>query len=628
MAVDYNDKIKEIHNDYYSALGKFANIERLIKSVDLEIKSEDSEEVKKLKVAQTNEILVDLGRVGEMAFKYLIRLEQINAYPNQPLDQFQKDALFKKGPLKSYGQRKSIAESSIQTLVDYTDVNNQPLHNFDYLFMFIETMMPDIAAKFNKTIEYRLSSKLVEQMPNYDFYDNEYIVFPEETYYAIIDQETSVTKREELKKLRRETIKQSGDVFTRLRYFANNPHDKTFNIYDVYALMQDVIFFIELIYQNNDDLNVNLEIAYARKMLVENPSLVDRPINDALDIMEFPRIKNNPRVIADFLYYSKEYSFEELKDVANDTRIDINDYVLVLCNALTKADIDFFLSHNIRDYDDMAGIMTKRGNKSFAQLLNDHRYTLDEIKSIASTIEADKYQNLMLLKWMSPETVKALNANPVIRDFLLANEKLFNVLPGQRPYGISELFIFDLVSTDVITNNPRLLYSCDESQYVIYGEISNFLLRKNPSFESVINKSNAYPDMWIEHVKENCEIFKDCPQVLERLPLFLDGEDHKKILDILIMNGLDVDNIKTLDTTVFCIPFVLFNTITSAMIKNGQSIIVDNNMNPLFFEYIDQMINNLNGSKTESKKEHNYQNKRKSLIDIPADEPIYRYELG
>jgi len=628
MAVDYDRKLEEIHNDYYSALGKFANIEKLIISKDYDIKPGDNDLTKKIKEAQLNEILVDLGRVGEMAFKYLIKLEQLNSYPNQPLEQFQKDALFKKGPLKSYADKKHVSDSDIEPLLDYEDINNQPLHNFDYLFLFIEKLMPTLAEKFYKVIEYRLTSKMIKEMPGFNIVDNEYVVFPEETYYTIIDEKTDEEKKQKLKDLRRDTIKQSGDIFTRLRYFANNPHDKSFNVQDIYELMKDVIFFIEMVHLCDDKLDINIEMAYAKAMLKSDPSLVDRPENEVWEIMNIPKIKDTPRAVADLLYYSKGFTLDQIKAIASDDRIDPVEYVEVLCNGLSQEVIDYFFSQGINDYDDMVAIMVPRGPKNLKILLNTQKYTLDQIKRIAEIIEHKKYNNIILLKYLSYKTIKKLNDYPEIREILLNNEGLFEVLPGAMPFGIAEKFLLDMISTEEVQKNPNLIFSADEDQVTIYSEISNYLLRSSPVYEQTINKSNFFPGMWIEHLRENCELFKDYPNVLSNIPIFLDGDDNKKILDLLIENGFNINNFETLDTTIFCMPYILVQTVIKTLQTAGVPVITSNNINPLYFDYVENILNNLRGTQKDKYKTYNYLGKRKTITKRVHEGPIYRRERG
>jgi glucosamine-6-phosphate deaminase len=57
----------------------------------------------------------------------------------------------------------------------------------------------------------------------------------------------------------RKTIKQSGDIFTRLRYYSNNPQDKEFNIDNIFNTINYFIKYIKIIHTNNDNLDFNLD---------------------------------------------------------------------------------------------------------------------------------------------------------------------------------------------------------------------------------------------------------------------------------------------------------------------------------------------------------------------------------
>ena len=258
MAVDKTLKMEDILSDYYSALAKFENIKLLYEShkENFVINDTDDELTVSIKKAQLNELLVDLGRVGELALKYIIKLKQLELYPNQTIDQFRKEALFKKGQVKNLAIRQKLSEEELEEILNYEDVNNQPFHNFDYLFLIIEKLMPAQATSFNKIIEYSMLSREIQKEPfSKDEKRNfEDVVFPEYTVRPMQDEEEEREVRERIINLRRNTIRESGDIFTRLRYFSNNPHDKEFDFQSIYDLMSDIIMSIKTIHECNDDI--------------------------------------------------------------------------------------------------------------------------------------------------------------------------------------------------------------------------------------------------------------------------------------------------------------------------------------------------------------------------------------
>ena len=351
MAVDKALKMQDILSDYESALAKFENIDFLYQSHKdkFTITEEDDEQTITRKKARLNELLVDLGRVGELALKYIIKLKQLELYPNQTLEQFRKDALFKKGQVKSLALRQHLSEAELNALLNYEDINNQPFHNFDYLFMIIEKLMPEQAASFNKIIEYSMLSREIQKEPfSKDEKRNfEDVVFPEYTVRPMQDEEEEREVRERIINLRRNTIRESGDIFTRLRYFSINPHDKEFDFQSIYDLMKDIIMSIRTIHECNDDVEYDPIEGYAKIMALENPELTYRPAGELRDVFNLYKSKTDAYGLLGLLFSAKDYTFEQLKEITSMKEVQPKDYVTVFCNELKKEDIEFFLQHGI-----------------------------------------------------------------------------------------------------------------------------------------------------------------------------------------------------------------------------------------------------------------------------------------
>ena len=68
----------DIDEDYYGCIGAYENVSLLLKNMSsLKIKSGDTSETKFIKKGRKKDILVDLGRIGELAYKYLLKLKQV-----------------------------------------------------------------------------------------------------------------------------------------------------------------------------------------------------------------------------------------------------------------------------------------------------------------------------------------------------------------------------------------------------------------------------------------------------------------------------------------------------------------------------------------------------------------------
>ena len=82
--VDFDKKIEDIVSDYYKTIGKFNNVSSLISQKVYEFDVHDDDEKRKEKEGQREELLIDLGRIAEMAFKYIIKIRRMELYPNEP----------------------------------------------------------------------------------------------------------------------------------------------------------------------------------------------------------------------------------------------------------------------------------------------------------------------------------------------------------------------------------------------------------------------------------------------------------------------------------------------------------------------------------------------------------------
>ena len=95
----------------------------------------DSEKEKFLKKGNRENILISLGRAGELAFKYLIKLRMIQLYPNEPYEQFiqkirKPSARFIQNELVD--NKHVISQQDADDLIQFQDDNNQKGHNYSY----------------------------------------------------------------------------------------------------------------------------------------------------------------------------------------------------------------------------------------------------------------------------------------------------------------------------------------------------------------------------------------------------------------------------------------------------------------------------------------------------------------
>jgi hypothetical protein len=147
------------------------------------------------------------------------------------------------------------------------------------------------------------------------------------------------------------------------------------------------------------------------------------------------------------------------------------------------------------------------------------------------------------------------------------------------------------LSIDEILENPNAWYGLDTDQLKIYYDISNVLL-KEPANNEIINRINYDFDTIKENIKNNIEYFKDDQKMLCVMPLMLDCEDNQKILNILVKNGLNTNDLKGFDSTIFCFPLKLVELIEKIFSLNNIPLIVNNKVNPFIMNVITIICNN------------------------------------
>lgn len=595
MAVDKALKMQDILSDYESALAKFENIDFLYQSHKdkFTITEEDDEQTITRKKARLNELLVDLGRVGELALKYIIKLKQLELYPNQTLEQFRKDALFKKGQVKSLALRQHLSEEELNALLNYEDINNQPFHNFDYLFMIIEKLMPKQAQNFYKIIEYFMLSREIKKEPlSKDERRNlEDVIFPEYTVRPMMDEEEEQAVRERIINLRRDTIRESGDIFTRLRYFSNNPHDKEFDFKSIYDLMNDIIMSIKTIHECNDDINYDPIEGYGKIMALENPDLVYRPAHELRDIFNLYRSKTDAYGLLGLLFSAKDYQFDEIKEITEMPGINPKDYVTVFCNDLKKEEIEFFLKYGITNYDHMGSISAIKSETAFETFLRavgiKKRLSHAEMLKVAEEIEADKYDNLALFEYLTVKEIQEVNKHPKLLELFKNNIDLLYYLKKltKLVHMNEDTFIKIMSIPEVSKGDINVIKSLFYHQLSTYRNISLPFLNE-PVLREMINQENFYDDMIVEHVKENAEFFDRYPEFEGAIPYMLDPEDNKEILHILRCNGLDILAMKDFDGTIFHVPLRLTKVVLDIMKKHNLPLIEDNQVSKRYYQVL------------------------------------------
>lgn len=210
----------------------------------------------KLVNKRKRQLLIELGRVGEYAIKYLLLVQQIHNYPNQSFDEFKKKTLYsigEKGVRNTYINQYHLDTAILDEILYAKEQHSmQPLHDYSYLFTILEKMYPDVVKRLQETLlleikaQYCLENKLLtkEESSIASFFSC-ISLLP----WLELSEDTSNAYIEDYKKI----MEKSGDAFVRLRYLENNVDNKKYDLNEVMYLLDYLIDFITLTHEYNKD---------------------------------------------------------------------------------------------------------------------------------------------------------------------------------------------------------------------------------------------------------------------------------------------------------------------------------------------------------------------------------------
>ena len=362
----------KILDDYYKCIGAFENCKTIYNEKDkFSLKSEDSEEMKHTKKGREEDLLSELGKVGEKAFKYILGLEYLNTCPNVTPEEF--ELFFRKSSvLKDFARKKGIHDNNpeMTELINYQDDNNQKAHNFDYWYTVMDTITPEYAEKFKTYLQYNyMSNMLIQYCSKYDGFiyeefDEFSLPFRAAICPSMVEEGLESIPKFTLKQLntviiaKRRAIKESGDIFTRLRYSSNNKEKKEFNLDTIYNLIEDIINYIKFIHANKEDLNFNLDISFAKEKAIKYSEILGKSseeINKIFDLQLHP-------LDTDSLIFNKNYTAKGIKEIL-DLGVSKQDLFRVICNSLHANNIKAFNAKGIYDFEEMREILNNEINE-------------------------------------------------------------------------------------------------------------------------------------------------------------------------------------------------------------------------------------------------------------------------
>jgi len=197
---------------------------------------------------------------------------------------------------------------------------------------------------------------------------------------------------------------------------------------------------------------------------------------------------------------------------------------------------------------------------------------------------------LYLLDHISKEAIETLKGYPEVLTFFV-NEFYKNV--NCVSYQYKDNLLKMLLSINEVRENPNAWYGLDIDQIEIYKTVSDLLMYDFLNYQ-IVNIRNLYSSTIKENIINNINAFKDNPKLLCVMPLMLDCDDNKYILDILIKNGLDINDLRGFNSTIFCIPVKLVEVIEKLFAAGNIPMILDNKVHPFVYEVILMIRDNFN----------------------------------
>ena len=394
MSNNYIQNLNIIKNDYYKCIGTWENCKTIYKEIS-KISNNIKENTEEYYIykSQIEDLLSNLGKVGEKSLKYIIGLEYIERNPNA--DSNSLNNLFKKTKtLKDFITRHGIQENDerLTKITKYDDINNQKAHNFDYWYTALELSMPHIINDINELFYNLLQSESVYKKYKNSLieeYDNDYKLAPntynkittnlftiicpdilsgltnkQVKYYGGIKK--NISKRELENK--RNKIKECGDAFTRYRYASNNPDNQTFPLNDLIKIISVFVLYITFIHNNNNNLNIDININYAKYQCINHKDILNSSEQDIIKVFNY-YISNSFELVE--ILFSK-FTFQEISRII-DLGVSKNNFINIIEKSkLNSGIIKHYKSIGITDYQQMEEL--------YEEYLNNSQYTSQKPK--------------------------------------------------------------------------------------------------------------------------------------------------------------------------------------------------------------------------------------------------------
>ena len=536
--------LEEIISDYNLAIAEFENA-TLVYDAIKDLKDSKREEA----------LIIWLANIGELAFKYVMRLEQISrrsyssyvAYKNE---QFVDDRTKDRVHIRDFANAAHIIPRSdfASQCSDIINFQGKEIgHNFYYLYLVINHLFPNQVNNLNNIINFKKKSEKVLKSDLPEDLKKQFSIFTNKTIDNIGLTEE---QRRTLEFINNIVLSTYGDAFVTLRYFDNNPNKKTYNLDDIYRLIENIVTFVKAIHISNDDINCDIENAYVKMKILEQCKKFNRNPEFINSVFSHLRLVRQFDIQEAILLYTT-LSSEEIIALLDDSNISDKDLYLLIRNNINHTEYDYFSSKGIKSPTDM--ILMKENDDNILE----------------STLEGDDFK---LQKYFPTSLVSKLNSVPNIKAILVNNLEMLQYIITP-----SKIKLFEkIISIPDIDKTPEIIYGLDYAQIMIAKRF---------------NPDNSYDDETIiNNIKNNINLFKDMPIVYKKMPAMLDSQNTKEVLDLLIELGIDINKLDSIDGTVFCIPSKIMKALAELSKSNSIVLVEDGLLLDTWRTYINRIL--------------------------------------
>lgn len=568
---------KEYYTGFYHTYG-FNIDEDWNKS---KLKKEDFDfDVDELIEGRKRELLIELGKVGEYVLKYIILLKQIEDFPNQSHEEFNNKPLFNmsvKAIKNAYVNQYGLSNRVVDNVKDLQDSYSfQPLHNFDYLFNVIKKMYPSIANDIYKSLELTIKDDFIKDSNLPDIV-KQYYLFGYHNYNGIDYDKNFNQYKDDFDRI----MSESGDVFSRLRYLANNPLNKQYSLKDVTELMRQLLAYAKIVHEtNHDNVNKDVKISNIKKNYLEYKK-------EIIKNKEYSKDKGSLRDYVRRRMAEEEKRFDELASISSIMK-DYNLFLISLESSLpvktikeladsgyTTPLLSFLVANNITP--EIIKLFNEKGVGNITniyRILKNSRLSIDALKDIDN-------DHFPLLVWLDIDTIEHIKENKFLDNYIVNNRGILkNFFKNNHPKGEDNMLFNKIIQLGEINEDPDIIRLLDYHQFNVLDK----LYINRPSDKEVL-----------KNIEENIRLFKGTP-LFEVVPLMLDPNNTMRVYELIKKNGFNDKKPTKMSSTIFCIPYDIVASTVEKLNRDNSKLIIDNSVNARFLFEVEKERNDLSFS--------------------------------